>query len=638
MVKNNGDDNDCESAAGKKNHRGDNNDDDDDDQSTHSSNNSRRRRGDAPRGDRSPAAGASGRSGGHSKTANSTKRLMESPVSAADTTSTCSLSTAASPGTSSTLGGFGSGSVGGAAIVGGGIAVGAGGGALATAETGSGGQQLPSRKLTRQERRLLRRQRRQERQRQRQTPEAVMRQLQTMATTLGISFGLFLLFFLNLPALVFLISTTALAALTATIAYQYLLLQYNAVLETGGIVNLLPESVQSSIRDALQGTTLHEWMTDPAFFMEYRYLMLYFIPGLDQAQLDALVDRLPERHRNVLRQPGYMSSMTPTSLRRVLVNDEGGNNANENALVPVGSNDAPPDGPRRQLFANSQRNASSRESNGVSSDNNGIAYEPSTSQLWADITATVTGVLQGSAATQGTLDAIEEEDYASDDVSSSSASVESGVVIDETNERDDEQRPAIPPTVTVDDTSVASPESMRQQQQRAPAPRTPQLTQTAEEEQQVEGDILYDALAAMTNNYISSATEAATNSIRDVAVDTVEYLTPGIVRLGIGTSFLSGLGLLGGYYMNFVHGHPMGWRRPIPRLIGGSSAPSGGNSEREAMTTTARYVTYGLMSTAFGGAASAGFMLLIRSGVRMSFAAQRESSPGSEKKDKKRID
>ena len=629
MVNSDGDDDDCakKPAANGNNDRSDDNDDGD--QSTHSTaNNSglRRRRG-APRDDRANAANANARSGGYAKGTHSSKRLVESPASAADTTSTCSLSTAASPGTSV---GAGFGSAGGAAVAGGGIAIGGGGGALVAAGTGPGGQQLPARKLTRQERRLLCRQRRQER--QRQTPEAVMRQLQTLASTLGISFGLFLLFFLNLPALLFLISTVALAVLTATIAYQYVLLQYHAVLETGGFVNLLPESVQNSIRDALQGTTLHEWMTDPAFFMEYRYLMLYFIPGLDPAQLDALVDRLPERHRNVLRQPGYMSSMTPASLRRALVNDEGGSNANGNAVVPTSNSDiSARDGARRQLFAEGRSDASSRDGDSIGSDNSVGAYQPSTSQLWADIAATVTGVLQGSAAGQGTLDVIHEEGE-NDDVSSRGNSVESGVVIEQIPSEDesDEQLPAIPPTVTVDDTSVATPE----QQQLATAPQTPPTTPTAEEEQQVEGDILNDAVAAMTNNYINAATEAATNTIRDVTVGAVEYLTPSIVRLGFGTSFLSGLGLFGGYYMNFVRGHPMGWRRPVPRLIGSNGNSSGGTGEREAMTTTARYITYGLMSSAFGGAASAGFMLLVRSGVRRSLAAQRESNDDTKDMDK----
>lgn len=626
MVKSNGDENDDAKKPAADN--------DNDDNQSPRSNNSRRRSSTQGTG-RSTTTSTS--DGGRPKTTGTSKRLVESPASAADTTSTCSLSTATSPGMMSTRG-FGGADGAAAAAGGGGIAIGAGGGAMVAAGLGSGGQQqLPARNLTRQERRLFRRQRRQER--RRQTPEAIMRQMQTLASTLGISFGLFLLFFLNLPALLFLISTVALAALTATIAYQYLLLQYNAVLETGGFVNLLPESVQSSIRDALQGTTLHEWMTDPAFFMEWRYLLLYLIPGLDSAQLDALIDRLPERHRNVLRQPGYMSSMTPVSLRRALVNDDGSNNGSGNTLVPAANNDAARDGARRLLFAEAQNDPSSRDSGSVSSGNNDIAYDPSTAQLWADIAATVTGVLQGSAAQQGALDAIQEEDE-NDDTISIDDSGESGVVIeripsedsednDEADERG-EQRPAIPPTVTVGDSSVASPEPIRQQQL-APIPQTPPPAQTAEE-QQTEGDILYDAMSAMANNYFSVAAEAATSTVRDVAVSAVEFLTPGIVRLGFGTSFLSGLGLFGGYYTNFVRGHPLGWRRPIPRLIGSGGSPSSGNGERAAMTTTARYITYGLMSSAFGGAASAGFMLLIRSGVRRSMAAQRASNDEAAKK------
>ena len=338
-----------------------------------------------------------------------------------------------------------------------------------------------------------------------------------------------------------------------------------------------------------------------------------------------------------------MSSMTPVSLRRALVNDDGSNNGSGNTLVPAGNNDAASDGARRLLFAEAQNDPSSRDSGSVSSGNNDIAYDPSTAQLWADIAATVTGVLQGSAAQQGALDAIQEEDDNDDTISIDDDSGESGVVIEripsEDTEANDEagetgeQPPAIPPTVTVDDSSVASPEPIRQQQL-APIPQTPPPAQTAEEEQQTEGDILYDAMAAMANNYINVAAEAATSTVRDVAVSAVEFLTPGIVRLGFGTSFLSGLGLFGGYYMNFVRGHPLGWRRPIPRLIGSGGSPSSGNVEREAMTTTARYITYGLMSSAFGGAASAGFMLLIRSGVRRSMAAQRASNDEAKKNDR----
>ena len=41
-----------------------------------------------------------------------------------------------------------------------------------------------------------------------------------------------------------------------------------------------------------------------SFFLENRYLLLYFIPGITQQQLDSYLERLPARHQYVLVRPG----------------------------------------------------------------------------------------------------------------------------------------------------------------------------------------------------------------------------------------------------------------------------------------------------------------------------------------------
>lgn len=573
--------------------------------------------------------GAGSTSARFSSPNNTSKRLIDSPASAAGTGSTCSLSTAASHGLGLGSISGGGGGAAGAMLGGGSMAV----GTLTVNEhtPGRGGMHLNSRhgknQQSRQERRALRRrQRRGNRNQWNQTPTAVLRQLQTMSATLGVSFGLFLLFYLNLPALLFLMTTLAIGALTAMIGYQYLILQYNAVLASGGFIQFLPEGVQESLRDALEGTTLHEWMTDPAFFMEYRYLLLYYIPGLDADQLNALVDRLPERHRRVLRRPGYMSSMTPASVRRVLIADDDGeddgglgNNAATLQALPgpssgenssIGLNDRT----RRQLFEDDGGTDVGDEN----VDNADAQYEPSTTELWADIAATITSVLQGSAVGQATLGAIQEED---DDGGSNDAGslVIERLPSDGGSSDDDESVPArqledsIPPTVT----------TMARQ---AAMPQTPPPSQSAAEEQQIEGEILNDAAAEMSRHYVNAAVSTA----RDVFADAVEFLAPGVVRLGLGTSIVSGFGLFGSYYINFVRGHPLGWQRPLPRLTG--DGPSGGGSsssdgiagdQGETISASARFVTYGLLSSAFLGGASAGLMLLLRNGVRRSIAAER---------------
>jgi len=569
------------------------------------------------------------------------KRLIDSPASAAGTGSTCSLSTAASHGLGvGSISGSGGGAAG--AILGGrSMAV----GTLSANEhtPGRGGMNLNSRHgkhhQSRQERRALRRrQRRGNRNQRNQTPTAVLRQLQAMSSTLGVSFGLFLLFYLNLPALFFLMTTLAVGALTAMIGYQYLILQYNAVLSSGGFIQFLPEGVQESLRDALEGTTLHQWMTDPAFFMEYRYLALYFIPGLDADQLNALVDRLPERHRRVLRRPGYMSSVTPASVRRVLIADDDGeddgglgDNAATFQALPgpssgenssIGLNDRT----SRQLFEDDDGGTDVGDENVNNAD---TQYEPSTTELWADIAATITSVLQGSAVGQATLGAIQEED---DDCASSDAGslVIERLPSDGGSSDDDESVPtgqlenSIPPTVT----TMARQTAM---------PQTPPPSQSAEEEQQIEGDILSDAAAEMSRHYLNAAASTA----RDAFDGAVEFLTPGVVRLGLGTSIFSGFGLFGSYYINFVRGHPLGWRRPLPRLTG--NAPSGGGSsssdgiagdQGDTISETARFVTYGLLSSAFLGGATAGLMLLLRNAVRRSNAAERAKIEGEGKRSK----
>eukprot|EP00980_Cylindrotheca_fusiformis_P010586 scaffold2353_cov134-Cylindrotheca_fusiformis.AAC.9 len=67
-----------------------------------------------------------------------------------------------------------------------------------------------------------------------------------------------------------------------------------------GIVQYLPPSVV----EALTQTSFHEWMTDGTFWEQNQHFFLYFIPGVTVEQLDAYVNRLGPRHRNVLRREG----------------------------------------------------------------------------------------------------------------------------------------------------------------------------------------------------------------------------------------------------------------------------------------------------------------------------------------------
>merc|ERR1719491_2682460 len=49
----------------------------------------------------------------------------------------------------------------------------------------------------------------------------------------------------------------------------------------------------------LEGS-MHQFLTDSSFSLEWRFLLIYFIPGLTEEQLMSLINRLPERRRTFL--------------------------------------------------------------------------------------------------------------------------------------------------------------------------------------------------------------------------------------------------------------------------------------------------------------------------------------------------
>ena len=100
------------------------------------------------------------------------------------------------------------------------------------------------------------------------------------------SFGTFLFMLLPYSALLALgLFVSSICALFY-VFYRILMLEWNNVIQGRGIGQYLP----SSMYELLTSTTLHEWMTDPTVWNEYRHLLLYFIPGITPEQLDTLQD------------------------------------------------------------------------------------------------------------------------------------------------------------------------------------------------------------------------------------------------------------------------------------------------------------------------------------------------------------
>jgi hypothetical protein len=128
------------------------------------------------------------------------------------------------------------------------------------------------------------------------------------------SFGTFL--FLVLPYSALLALTLCCCSTWALFFtfYRIFVLECSCIIQGRGIGDYLP----ASIYDQLVSTTLHEWMTDSTFFNEYRHLLLYFIPGIPQEQLNAYLARLHPRHVQALNRPGLGHFLGDEFMRIIL--------------------------------------------------------------------------------------------------------------------------------------------------------------------------------------------------------------------------------------------------------------------------------------------------------------------------------
>ena len=130
------------------------------------------------------------------------------------------------------------------------------------------------------------------------------RQLSTRVALLGgtsaASALAFVVFILPTQALLALVLALSTAILLLHQLYHLAIQAYREAVNGRGIGDYLP----SWLFSALVEESIHERMVDPSFNLEWRHLALYFFPGLSRAQIEAYVDRLPERHRHFLLRPG----------------------------------------------------------------------------------------------------------------------------------------------------------------------------------------------------------------------------------------------------------------------------------------------------------------------------------------------
>jgi hypothetical protein len=131
------------------------------------------------------------------------------------------------------------------------------------------------------------------------------------------SFAALVFLLLPFPAFVALVVFSTSLYYTLQFCFQLLAGHIQTVMQRRGIGDYLPPYIYNQ----LTNLTLHEWMQDTSFSLEYRHLLLYFVPGISPERLDHYVDALSPVHRNRLRQRGLGHLLGEDFMRLVMGNE-----------------------------------------------------------------------------------------------------------------------------------------------------------------------------------------------------------------------------------------------------------------------------------------------------------------------------
>lgn len=144
-------------------------------------------------------------------------------------------------------------------------------------------------------------------------------QLKIMSGVIFSSMLMFMLAMMNVRALIFLLLTSATLVLLGHTVLRYVSLEYEE--NPRFFFNFLPNSVQTHLTE----TSIHDYMIQGKNELEegdpsiYKYLLIYFIPGLSENDLKRLVEEIPISHREILLQPGGIAKMLlPEAVLNVL--------------------------------------------------------------------------------------------------------------------------------------------------------------------------------------------------------------------------------------------------------------------------------------------------------------------------------
>mmetsp|Transcript_18474 Transcript_18474/g.22628 ORF Transcript_18474/g.22628 Transcript_18474/m.22628 type:complete len:537 (-) Transcript_18474:15-1625(-) len=157
-----------------------------------------------------------------------------------------------------------------------------------------------------------------------QSLQRLQRHLQYLTLSMGLSFLYLILLIVPQMAILTIALIGGLSATTFSVGQRYLETYYRTLIRPQGLQFFLSPN---SYLFQIMNMSLEEWLSsngEPGFMDNYGFLALYFIPGLSDAQRTALVNRLPESRRRMLRDEGFLYHLLPESWRRELMPADNG--------------------------------------------------------------------------------------------------------------------------------------------------------------------------------------------------------------------------------------------------------------------------------------------------------------------------
>ena len=467
-------------------------------------------------------------------------------------------------------------------------------------------------------------------------------QSQTLLLLGGSALGLLFFLFFALPLAAFVSFALTIASIGALVpvASSAVRARYELEMEHPlGLLRYLPES----LRVLLTETSIHQWMVEGTFVMEYRHLLLYLIPGIEEDQLMEFINRLPPRHRDVLLQPGLGRLIPPSAMRHFIRMDNNDATSGDNTQLPqILENDETDNVSIPSGLTHDHDDHISVINEGENDDQvtffeaitslrqtlrSAESFSPNQTPLSRVATPRAENVHTTPDTPPTTQNATEINVQEDDDNSSFDISID----LDMTDIIREPMTPVATPSpenivvgITRPTPNVSNDEQGEQAQP------------SEQEEFEIEGRVISDAINAAVANYSSQASAVVVES----ASEAVDGVSTWVIRTGTLTGFLAG----GGGVLAAMFSSPptslsialgsMVDRITSREVTSRENESNGTNALDSQNQTFSNQLVNGLLTTSFVGFTSAGFSYLIRNSVRRAITARRqerlESSSGNE--------